>query len=79
MKKNTYKYCVFKNNVLDGMRFVGSFEKLVHALALKDKIEIGGCYGGGCCDVVKKRFVDGKMASRSTCNNKKYSDLDLYW
>lgn len=77
MRKYEYKYCVYKNNLCDGVLFVRSYKSLREALIDKARIQSSG---GGCCDVVKKKFVIGasEPTTRSICNNYKYSEYDLW-
>ena len=74
--KYVYKYCVYKNNMCDGVLFVTAYNDLRTALVRKRDIEWNG---GGCCDVVKKRFIPGqsKPVNNSICNNYRYSEYDL--
>ena len=76
MRTYEYKFCVYKNNMRDGILFVRSCKSLREALAEKARIQSSG---GGCCDVVKKKFVIGanKPTTMSICNNYRYSELDL--
>ena len=76
MRKYEYKYCVYKNNVCDGILFVRSYKSLREALNDKERIQSSG---GGCCDVVKKKFVIGasEPTTRHIYDNYKYSEYDL--
>lgn len=71
MKKYVYRYCIYKNNVRDGVRFVASFYDLTNALAARRDIENAR---GGACDVVKKRCNarDGLPINNNISNNYKY-------
>jgi hypothetical protein len=53
MKKYLYKFCVYKNNLRDGIQFVAAFDSLRYALECKTHLQNTG---GGCCDVVKKKI-----------------------
>ena len=77
MKKYEYRYCVYKNNLRDGIRYLRSYRTLGEALRDKAEIEMSG---GGCCNVVKKKFLIGSSQPHivSICNNYRYSELDLY-
>lgn len=70
--KYIYKYCVYLNNARDGMRFVRAFRNLSDALREKARIEYAP--RGGCCDVVKKRFIEGAARPGNSYigNNYKY-------
>jgi hypothetical protein len=78
MKKYTYKYCVYYNNMCAGVLFKRAYNRLTDAMNDKARTESSG---GGCCDVVKKRFLPGM--DRPMCagiyNNYKYSEYDLYY
>lgn len=76
MRKYEYKYCVYKNNMRDGVLFVKSYKSLREALNDKERMQSGG---GGCCDVVKKKFVIGASEPTTRCiyGNYKYSEYDL--
>ena len=76
MNKYNYKFCVYKNNMRDGVYFVSAHKTLAQALTKKGIIEYSG---GGCCDVVKKRFKAGENvpASNYIYNCYKYSEYDL--
>ena len=71
-----YKYCVYKNNLRDGIQFYAAFDSLGRALICKAWIEQSR---GGCCDVVKKRIhpATGTPLKNYTYNNYKYSEYDL--
>ena len=77
MKKYNYKYCVYYNNVCAGVAFVCAFDSLIDALNKKNAIQNNG---GGCCDVVKKRFRAGsdRPETYGIYNNYIYSEYDLY-
>lgn len=66
-----YKFCVYKNNLRDGVQFVTAFKNLYDALSYKYYLQNTG---GGCCDVVKKRFLKNgvKPLIYSIYNNIKY-------
>ena len=70
--KYIYKYCVYLNNMGDGVRFVAAFGNLSDALREKDRIQYSP--RGGCCDVVKKRFIEGAALPKvyNIANNYKY-------
>jgi hypothetical protein len=55
----------------DGVQFVRAFDSLSYAIAYKEHLQNTG---GGCCDVVKKRFLpgDNKPLHNSIYNNVKY-------
>lgn len=74
--KYEYKYCVYKNNMCDGVLLVRSYNNLRDALNCKERIQSSG---GGCCDVVRKKFVIGasEPTTKSICNNYRYSEYDL--
>lgn len=76
MRTYEYRYCVYKNNMRDGVLFVRSYNNLRDALNDKERIQSNG---GGCCDVVKKKFVIGasEPTTRYICDNYKYSEYDL--
>ena len=76
MRKYEYKFCVYKNNMCDGVLYVRSYRTLSEALRDKAKIEMSG---GGCCDVVKKKFVIGasEPTTRRIYDNYRYSEYDL--
>ena len=78
MKKYNYKYCVYYNNMCAGVLFKRAYNRLIDAMNDKARTESNG---GGCCDVVKKRFMPGsdKPICNSIYNNYKYSDYDLYY
>lgn len=69
--KYTYKYCVYKNNMCAGVMFVATHATLTAALRHKEHIQNNG---GGCCDVVKKRFIAGqnKPTNNNIYNNTRY-------
>ena len=69
--KYIYKYCIYKNNMRDGVQFIAAVDNLTDALSKKRAIEYSG---GGCCDVVKKRFARGasRPIVKSIYNNYKY-------
>ena len=77
MKKYNYKYCVYYNNACAGVQFIAAFDKLIDALNKKRAIEYGP--RGGCCDVVKKRFLAGaaRPMRGGLYNNYRYSFYDL--
>ena len=54
--KYIYKFCVYANNCRDGVKFITAFASLSDALYYKAYLQNTG---GGCCDVVKKRFLKG--------------------
>jgi hypothetical protein len=60
----------------DGVQFVTAFNDLATALTHKRHIEYSG---GGCCDVVKKRFIPGqdKPIHNTIYNSYRYSEFDL--
>ena len=74
--KYQYKYCVYYNNMCMGIQFIKAFETLSRALMYKHDIEMSG---RGCCDVVKKRFLQGdnKPLYNYSYDNYKYSEYDL--
>lgn len=74
--KYNYKFCVYKNNMRDGVQFIKAFDSLAGALSYQWYLETNG---GGCCDVVKKRFLPGsnKPVNNAIYNNYKYSESDL--
>ena len=76
MKKYKYRFCVYKNNLCDGIRYLRSYRTLGEALRDKAEIEMSG---GGCCSVVKKKFLIGKSEPTvvSIYNNYRYSEWDL--
>lgn len=76
MSKYEYRFCVYKNNMRDGIYYVRSFKTLREALRNKREIEMGK---GGCCDVVKKKFVIGanEPITSNIYNNYRYQDYDL--
>lgn len=76
MKKYNYKYCVYYNNMCAGVMFICAYDNLIDALSKKERIQSSG---GGCCDVVKKRFYFGsdKPIHGAIYNNYKYSAYDL--
>lgn len=76
MEKYKYRFCVYKNNLRDGIRYVRSYRTLGEALRDKAEIEMSG---GGCCDVVKKRFLVGasKPTTMSIYNNYRYHEWNL--
>lgn len=76
MKKYDYKYCVYKNNLRDGTRFVCAYDSLINALNKKEYLQ---STGGGCCVVVKKKFLKGSTTPIITniSNNHWYSEHDL--
>lgn len=76
MKKFIYKFCVYKNNLRDGIQFVAAFDSLQLALSCKEHLQITR---GGCCDVVKKRFSLNQKTPFKTSiyNNYKYHSYDL--
>ena len=78
MKKYNYKYCVYYNNMCAGVAFVCAYNRLIDAMNKKRAIESSG---GGCCDVVKKRFTPGadQPIYNNIYNNYKYSNYDLYY
>ena len=78
MRTYEYKFCVYKNNMRDGILFVRSCKSLREALAEKSRIQSSG---GDCCDVVKKKFVIGasEPTTRHIYDNYKYSELDLLY
>ena len=69
-------YCVYKNNMRDGVQFVKALPTLSGALMCKANLEWGN---GGCCDVVKKRIdpTTQKPINPYIGDNKKYSEYDL--
>ena len=69
--KYIYKFCVYKNNMRDGVQYVTAFKNIYDALSYKNYIQNTG---GGCCDVVKKRFLinDAKPINNSIYNNTLY-------
>jgi hypothetical protein len=71
-----YKYCVYLNNCGAGVQFIKAFNTLIEALNCKENLQ-RRC---GCCDVVKKRFLNGseKPVNYSICGNYRYSEYDLY-
>ena len=71
-----FKFCVYKNNMRDGVQFVAAFDSLQLALLCKHQIEYSR---GGCCDVVKKRFnpLTLRPCNNSICNSYKYHECDL--
>lgn len=71
MKKIFYKFCVYKNNLRDGVQFVAAFDSLNYALECKSHLQNTG---RGCCDVVRKRFnpLTLKPFNNSIYNNVKY-------
>jgi hypothetical protein len=75
--KYIYKFCVYKNNARDGVQFVRAFDSLPGALSYQWYLQMHA--GGGCCDVVKKRFLPGSSTplNNTIYNNYKYSDYDL--
>ena len=77
MKQYNYKYCVYYNNLCAGVAFVCAFDRLADALRKKDYIQNSG---GGCCDVVKKRFRAGsdQPITKSIYNNYRFSEYDLF-
>ncbi len=77
MKKYIYKFCVYKNNMRDGVQFVKAFDSLSGALSYKEYQQFYA--GGGCCDVVKKRFLPGENRPEimSIYNNYKYTEYDI--
>ena len=77
MNKYEYKFCVFTNNLRDGVQFLCSCDSLIKALKKRDFLQ---CDGWGCCDIVKKRFYKGTTTpiNKSIYNNYKYSEYDLY-
>lgn len=74
--KYVYNFCVYKNNARDGVQFVAAYNSLNDAHKQKRRIEYSG---GGCCDVVKKRFRPGaeKPINNSIYNNYKFNIFDL--
>ena len=76
MKKYKYRFCVYKNNICDGIIYVRSYKNLGEALQAKAGIQMRG---GGCCDVVKKKFLLGENEPIVTSirNNYRYGELDL--
>jgi hypothetical protein len=76
MKKYNYKYCVYRNNCCDGVYYLKAFDRLIDALNYKVYLESFS----GCCDVVKKRFLNNsdKPVNYSICGNYRYSKYDLY-
>ena len=71
IKTYSYKFCVFRNNLRDGVQFVAAFDSLEYALMCKEHLQNTG---GGCCDVVKKRFLSkyNKPVDNRIYNNVKY-------
>lgn len=69
--KYIYKYCVYYNNMRAGVAFICAFDDLRAALEKKRAIQYSG---GGCCDVVKKRFTPGaaRPINGYIYNNTKY-------
>lgn len=69
--KTIYKFCVYKNNMRDGVQFMRAFDSLESALNYQNYLQNTG---GGCCDVVKKRFLpgDNKPLYNSIYNNVRY-------
>ena len=72
IKSYVYKYCVFKNNLRDGVQFVAAFDSLAMALNCKEHLQRAR---GGCCDVVKKRFLlkYNRPVNNYIYNNYKYN------
>ena len=75
MKKYIYKYCVYYNNMCAGVAFICAYNRLIDALNKKERIQ----NSGGCCDVVKKRFLPGadRPIYNSVYNNYRYFEYDL--
>ena len=76
MEKYLYKFCVYKNNLRDGVQFVKACNTLGDALTLKAWQEYNG---GGCCDVFRKRVdpVTKKPLNMYIGDNYHYSEYDL--
>jgi hypothetical protein len=76
MKKYQYKYCVFTNNLRDGVIFLCSCDTLPQALNKREYLQYSGW---GCCDIVKKRIIPGELfpINESIYNNYRYSEYDL--
>lgn len=75
--KYKYFYCVFKNNMRDGLQFVKAFKNLSEALLHRESLEADG---GGACDVVKKRIYKGENKPRNgfIYENYKYNYFDFW-
>ena len=76
MSRYEYKYCIFSNNLRDGVRFICACDSLIKALNKKEYLQSDGW---GCCDIVKKQFLKGATTPVNTSiyNNYRYSEYDL--
>ena len=76
MKKYLYKFCVYKNNMRDGVYFVRACDSLISALNYQWHLQNTG---DGCCDVVKKRInpATGKPFKNYIGDNRRYYEYNL--